>query len=1010
MSATERGRMMNEPEKPTSGGPPKTLPAPRRRRLWTKLAVCGFLGTLLFLAFAPQILSWSTLRHQLPRFRLPGFAEEIRVGRASLSWWGPIELWDIELYAPDGQPFVKVARVLEDRSVWQLATRPTVPVHVRLEKLEVNMLMRPDGSNVEDALAPVLAHPKRQRREKAVEIVDGIVRATDVTTGRMVEWKNVAVKTATEPDGTSPNRLRLRAELADAPGAEPLEVDVAWSSAAGGDDHSFGEWKGVVQTGNLPLAALGPLLGRFAPGLDLSGTISADLRLHSGANAKSGGQEVAGDCQLAARNFQVTWPDRLGNDHPTLEQAGFHLRFSSDGARCRIEKLVAVTDVCRLDGGGAFPVGDAPAASRERRENGQNESPNFSVRGALDLVALLRMLPQTLPMRDGAVLTDGKLGFELASLSQADRWRWKGRIETTRLAGQVGGEPIEWDRPLALTFDLHRKQGRWQIDSLECLSDVVRITGSGNSDGAHFEAGCDLGRLTERLGQFLDTASRQMRGNVKLAVDLSRDAEECPVVQARAEIDNLVIREQRRRMAERRRGDIQPVEFEVPAGPPALLPGQALDRKTMQARKRAEREAEREARRREREARKKADEIVMVPADEWKTVWSEARMTLSGQGRYVREKNLLELPRLEAVSDALHLTASGRLTDLFSHSQIDLEGETSIDMNRMVERFRETLGPHVQISGKETRRFSIHGPLRNPAVAGGIHPSMIPREMKGEASLGWKNGDLYGLQAGAADMDLALAEGVVTLRPLELEVSGGKLKLAGRALLNDGPARVVVPAGRIIENVDLTDEVCEAWMQFIAPILSQATRAEGRFSVDLDETRFPVADPAAADLSGRLTIDKGRVLPGPLFNEIGGLIGNILAASGEKSPRDVLGVDTPLVVIGRQEIKFKLQDRRIYHSPVEFKVRELVIRTRGSVGVDQTLDLVAEISFSDQLLSRARFLSPYRERPLVLPIRGTLRKPKVDPQVVGRLATEFGQNAVEGLINRGLQKLLERNE
>ena len=28
-----------------------------------------------------------------------------RVGRASLSWWGPIELWDIELDAPDGQPF-----------------------------------------------------------------------------------------------------------------------------------------------------------------------------------------------------------------------------------------------------------------------------------------------------------------------------------------------------------------------------------------------------------------------------------------------------------------------------------------------------------------------------------------------------------------------------------------------------------------------------------------------------------------------------------------------------------------------------------------------------------------------------------------------------------------------------------------------------------------------------------------------------------------------------------------
>jgi hypothetical protein len=98
----------------------------------------------------------------------------------------------------------------------------------------------------------------------------------------------------------------------------------------------------------------------------------------------------------------------------------------------------------------------------------------------------------------------------------------------------------------------------------------------------------------------------------------------------------------------------------------------------------------------------------------------------------------------------------------------------------------------------------------------------------------------------------------------------------------------------------------------------------------------------------------------------------------------------------------------MYHSPVEFEVRDLVVRTSGSVGTDQTLDLVAEIAFSDQLLSRAKFLSAYRDRPLVLPVQGTLRKPKVDPQVVARLATEFGLNAAGGIINRGLQ-FLDRN-
>jgi hypothetical protein len=1001
---------MDKPPVPRADSIPTEIPSPPRRRRWLKVLFATFSAMVLLVVFAPQIVSWTSFRHELPRFRLPGFEEEVRVGRASLSWWGPIELWDIELYAPDGQPFVKIAHILENRSVWDLVTRPTEPFHIRLEKLQVNALIRADGSNVEDALKPVIGHPKRQRRERTVEVVDGTLRAIDTATGRQVEWKNIALKVTTEPDGTTPNRLRLRAELADAPDADPLEADVAWSSASRKKDKLFGEWKADIKAGNLPVTALGPLLGRVAPGLDLSGAFSADLRLESGASRESPADEhLGGDCQLATRDLQVTWPERLGTDRPTLETALLHVKFSSDKARCRVEKLVAVTDICRLDGSGQFPVASTAAAGEERNDMGDPQDARFSMRGAIDLVALVRMLPETLPMREGAELTEGKVTFELASLSQDERSGWTGRIESTHLAGEVAGERVEWDRPLALSFDLHEEQGRLQIDSLDCVSDFVRITGRGNSDGGHFEAGCDLSRLAERLGQFFDTASREMRGKLTVAVDLSRDVEQCLVVDARADIENLLLRQHERRMVERRRGEIQPVQVEVPARPPPLLPGEVLDRRTMQARKKAEREADREARRREKEARKSAEEIVMVPVEGWKTVWSEPRLTLTSQARYVHEKDVLELPRLEAVSDALHLSTRGRLTELSANPRLDLDGETSIDMARLVERFRETLGPHLQMTGKETRRFSIHGPLRSPVVAATPRP-MVPQEMTGEASLGFQSADLYGLQAGTANMDLALADGTVTLRPVAVAVSGGKLNLAGQALLNGGPVRVVVPAGTIIDNVELTDEVCDTWMKFIAPIVSQATRAEGRFSVDLDETRFAVADPAAADLSGRLTIARGQVLPGPLFTEIGGLVGNIVAAASGNSPRDFIGLDTPLVRIDRQEIKFKMHERRMYHSPLEFKVRELVIRTRGSVGADQTLDLIAEISFSDQLLSRAKFLSAYRDRPMVLPIQGTLRKPKLDPQVVGRLAAEFGQNAVQGIINRGLEQFLDRNK
>src|SRR5579864_5076650 len=88
-------------------------PAARRPQRWRRVLGAILLVVATLVAFAPQLIAWSPLRHELPRLRLPGFKEKIRVGAASLSWWGPNELHDIELYAPDGKPFIRIKRASE---------------------------------------------------------------------------------------------------------------------------------------------------------------------------------------------------------------------------------------------------------------------------------------------------------------------------------------------------------------------------------------------------------------------------------------------------------------------------------------------------------------------------------------------------------------------------------------------------------------------------------------------------------------------------------------------------------------------------------------------------------------------------------------------------------------------------------------------------------------------------------------------------------------------------------
>jgi hypothetical protein len=969
---------------------------------------------LLLLTFAPQIVAWSALRHHLPRLRLRGFEEEIRVGRASLSWWGPIELSDVELDSPDGKPCVTVKRVTEDRGVWTLLFRRQEPLHVRFEEPIVTLLVRPDGSNLEDAFAPVLSHPRpwRPNRERSFEVVNGRIRISETTTGRTAEWSDVTLKARTDPGQTVPAHLELTAKFADAPRAEPLRLVLDQSGPGLDTAAPRGSWEAKLETADLPIAALGPILGRLVPDLDVSGTVTAEVDLHADRNANSTRTGLsAAEWKMTTKDLQFACPGRIGADRPMLGEARFEGKISADRSKCRIERLSLVTDVCRLTASGVFPIGGASPVEVQRHDGAEPRDPDFNLDGELDIVGLARLLPATLAVREGARLTEGKVVVHAASRSREGRSEWSGSVETPRLAARLDDEEIVWDEPLEIRFNLHREVDRIEIDELECRSEIVRLTGRGNSRNAHVEAGCDLDRLAARLGQFFNTDSFEMHGTAIATVDLEREADGRLVFNARGDVENVLLRRMVTTMVERRRGEVQPIEFQAPAQapPPAPQPGFPSDRRGMRLQKRAERDTQKEARRRENEARKMADEIVAVPVAEWRTIWSEPRLELIGAGRFLREKHRIELNRVELLSDGIHLSASGSVTDLISRCVIDLDGEAECDMERLVERLREVVGPHLHVSGHESRRFAIHGPLRTPGTSAAARP-VVPPELNAKTALAWRSGDLFGLEAGPAEIDLALADGVVSMRPLELAVSGGKVTLAPQVLLNDSPAMLAIPAGPVIENVELNDEVCDSWMKYIAPVVAQATRAQGRFSLELDETRVALSDPASGAVSGRLRIASGQLLPGPLFTEISELVGRIVSTIDRNPPRDLLGIDQPLVEIGRQTVDFKLQGRRVYHSPVDFRVRNLLVRTHGSVGIDQTLDVIAEVSFSDEFVSRAKILAPLKGRTLEVPIQGTLRKPRIDRGAIGQLLKQIGPNAIEGLINNGIQKFRERRQ
>jgi hypothetical protein len=92
-----------------------------------------------------------------------------------------------------------------------------------------------------------------------------------------------------------------------------------------------------------------------------------------------------------------------------------------------------------------------------------------------------------------------------------------------------------------------------------------------------------------------------------------------------------------------------------------------------------------------------------------------------------------------------------------------------------------------------------------------------------------------------------------------------------------------------------------------------------------------------------------------------------------------------------------MRDGRVHHQGVDFGLSGVRVRTSGSVGIDQTLDLMAEVHVvvSDKFKEQRPLLGALGGQVLRLPIGGTLEKPELNLKAFGQSA----MGVLEGTLN-----------
>jgi hypothetical protein len=387
---------------------------------------------------------------------------------------------------------------------------------------------------------------------------------------------------------------------------------------------------------------------------------------------------------------------------------------------------------------------------------------------------------------------------------------------------------------------------------------------------------------------------------------------------------------------------------------------------------------------------------------EKKLLWAEPRMQVRGQLRRASEARI-DLQGLAIEGQGWQVSADGAIDAWPDRPVLRLDGKLDYDWEPLSQRLRSVAGPTLSIQGRRQDAFTLVGPVRGEGSA------LLSPVFKGSAVLGWQSATFQDIVAGPAEMPAELRNSVLYLGPAQIPLSEGTLNAAPRINLARAPARLEIPPGDILNDIRISPSMCRTWLKYVTPQVANATRAEGTFSLQLERFSLPLGEPDQGDVSGSLVIHEASIGAGPLAQQVLELADGITAVAERRVPRlnDLARGDW--LVFPEQVVAFQMQAGRVFHRELRLQAKDVVLISRGSVGLDQTLDLTVEVPLLDRWIGKNRLPESMRGQSITVPLRGSLDRPALDDGAVRSLLIENAEKLLEDQILDGLERLF-RND
>ena len=315
----------------------------------------------------------------------------------------------------------------------------------------------------------------------------------------------------------------------------------------------------------------------------------------------------------------------------------------------------------------------------------------------------------------------------------------------------------------------------------------------------------------------------------------------------------------------------------------------------------------------------------------------------------------VDIKSLDIASELLGFKGKVDLSELKSRCIVEAAGQSTIDCERLTMLLDAQGIDQWTLTGRAARPFKFKAPL-----AGGINTLFSEGQM--DCAVAVVSAQGMGLKAGASDASLKLNDGRMNVL-YGPALNQGKLKLNPTLSLERNNLMCTVPPKtRMLENVQLNQEMLDGLFMKLFPIFKGSLAQNGSVTLDVNAFNFisglPIEQGCSAEFA--LQLKDVKVIFGETLRDL-------LTRLGSKT-----------TVWEQQQVLINAQVKngRIILDPVTLVVDKHPITFSGWVDSKGAINYMIEVTLTERMLGK--YGGSAIGKVVKVPVTGTVNAPKIE--------------------------------